>query len=477
MPAPPPVPFVLRSHRRVVRLGARPSRRARSGCRPTSSGPRRLPPPHPTGTTATTPASTAASTRVPKSRQEEEARLLVPASSGSGETRTTRRREAAGAAVAQALQACRRRDEAGSPKGCATSLRYDSPHSAIPRRQGSPASARLCCRAAVARNAVPQSLLFAGPDGVGKRLAALALAPGSQLRAARAPALRRRAARAARSPAACIPTCCSSSLATPDRSRSRRFARLSAEPAYRPFEGRRRVTIIDQADALVPNAQDALLKTLEEPPPGSIFVLVTAQAGRAAADDPVAVLPVAVRPAGRGGGGRDPARASRLERAGRARGRGAGRRQRRRGARRAHRGSGRGARRGASTAPRRGARRRRSAMARLEQAKALGGGAERDELAPPAATRRPRCCGTSARSTPARRPRHPGQRRPSGRAGRRSPAVTMQSAGSTRSRRSTPLWTRSSGTSARKSSPTGSRWSFDVSELRLRTHDYAVESS
>jgi DNA polymerase-3 subunit delta' len=46
---------------------------------------------------------------------------------------------------------------------------------------------------------------------------------------------------------------------------------------YRPFEGRRRVVIIDEADGLVPAAQNALLKTLEEPPPSSIFVLVTAR--------------------------------------------------------------------------------------------------------------------------------------------------------------------------------------------------------
>jgi DNA polymerase-3 subunit delta' len=46
--------------------------------------------------------------------------------------------------------------------------------------------------------------------------------------------------------------------------------------AYRPFEGRRRVVIIDDAEQVVPNAQDALLKTLEEPPNGTTFVLVTA---------------------------------------------------------------------------------------------------------------------------------------------------------------------------------------------------------
>jgi DNA polymerase-3 subunit delta' len=47
--------------------------------------------------------------------------------------------------------------------------------------------------------------------------------------------------------------------------------------AYRPFEGHRRVVIIDEADALVVPAQNALLKTLEEPPPSSVFILVTAR--------------------------------------------------------------------------------------------------------------------------------------------------------------------------------------------------------
>lgn len=45
--------------------------------------------------------------------------------------------------------------------------------------------------------------------------------------------------------------------------------------AYRPFEGRRRVVIVDEADAMVPPAQNALLKTLEEPPSASIFLLVS----------------------------------------------------------------------------------------------------------------------------------------------------------------------------------------------------------
>ena len=44
---------------------------------------------------------------------------------------------------------------------------------------------------------------------------------------------------------------------------------------YRPFEGKRRAVIVADADALVPHAQNALLKTLEEPPSSSIFILTT----------------------------------------------------------------------------------------------------------------------------------------------------------------------------------------------------------
>ena len=48
---------------------------------------------------------------------------------------------------------------------------------------------------------------------------------------------------------------------------------------FRPFEARRRVVIVDDAEALGREAQNALLKTLEEPPPGSMIILVTAQPG------------------------------------------------------------------------------------------------------------------------------------------------------------------------------------------------------
>ncbi|MFQ5880384.1 MAG: DNA polymerase III subunit delta' [Dehalococcoidia bacterium] len=45
--------------------------------------------------------------------------------------------------------------------------------------------------------------------------------------------------------------------------------------SLRPYEGRQRVVIVDPADAMNEEAQNALLKTLEEPPPSVVFVLIT----------------------------------------------------------------------------------------------------------------------------------------------------------------------------------------------------------
>jgi DNA polymerase-3 subunit delta' len=140
--------------------------------------------------------------------------------------------------------------------------------------------------AAVARSSLPPSLIFAGPDGVGKRAAAVALA---QLMNCPTPV--RAESHAVSSGHDACGTCTSCT----------RIARLvhadvfMVEPgdtgvikvdqvrevvertAYRPFEGRRRVVIIDEADAMLTEAQNALLKTLEEPPSASMFVLVTAR--------------------------------------------------------------------------------------------------------------------------------------------------------------------------------------------------------
>src|SRR5256714_4501630 len=53
---------------------------------------------------------------------------------------------------------------------------------------------------------------------------------------------------------------------------------LREKIAYRPGEGRFKVYIIDEAHELTQAAWDALLKTLEEPPPHAMLVLATTEA-------------------------------------------------------------------------------------------------------------------------------------------------------------------------------------------------------
>jgi DNA polymerase-3 subunit delta' len=137
-------------------------------------------------------------------------------------------------------------------------------------------------RQAVARDRVPQSLLFAGPDGVGKRTTAIALAQ----------ALNCPTRRASKADDACgtCPTCQRISrgqhadVVAIDRGDDSIIKlkllreRVLDAVGYRPFEGARRVFII-AADDLREDSQDALLKTLEEPPPSAILILISAYPG------------------------------------------------------------------------------------------------------------------------------------------------------------------------------------------------------
>jgi DNA polymerase-3 subunit delta' len=131
-------------------------------------------------------------------------------------------------------------------------------------------------RHAAEHGRVPQSLLFAGPDGVGKRTVALALAQAVNCpNRARGDACGR------------CPTCVRiangrhSDVTVIDRGDEASIkidalrARVLDVIGYRPFEAERRVYIIDDADRMREQGQDALLKTLEEPPRHAILILVT----------------------------------------------------------------------------------------------------------------------------------------------------------------------------------------------------------
>ena len=142
---------------------------------------------------------------------------------------------------------------------------------------------------AIARESLTPSLILSGPEGVGKRLTATAVAQALNCPSPKVAkdlshaadgllhdgcgvcAVCRRIARGAHSDVQAI---------EPGESGSIKIEQVRAaidRAVYRPFEGRRRVTIIDQADALVGGAQHALLKTLEEPLPASVFILVTSR--------------------------------------------------------------------------------------------------------------------------------------------------------------------------------------------------------
>jgi DNA polymerase III subunit delta' len=157
----------------------------------------------------------------------------------------------------------------------------------------------------VARDSLPPSLVFAGPAGVGKRLTATALAQALNCLKTRDglkavpytdPISVGNGLQAVPHDSLAVPLdACGTCAACTRIARGVHPEVLVLEPgdsgsikieqvrevvdraSYRPFEGRRRVVIFDEADTLVPAAQNALLKTLEEPPSQSVFILVTAR--------------------------------------------------------------------------------------------------------------------------------------------------------------------------------------------------------
>ncbi len=126
--------------------------------------------------------------------------------------------------------------------------------------------------------------LFTGPEGVGKRLLALTLAKAvnclhsdAELR----PCDECRECQsidAGRHPDVVV--------LTPDTSKARWVIKIEGvrqlvqQVRYKPYQGRRRVGIIDFAETLTEEGANAFLKTLEEPTGESMFVLVSAQPQR-----------------------------------------------------------------------------------------------------------------------------------------------------------------------------------------------------
>ncbi|MFA6030315.1 MAG: hypothetical protein WC969_10710 [Elusimicrobiota bacterium] len=139
---------------------------------------------------------------------------------------------------------------------------------------------------------LPPALLFAGPRGVGKKKAALAL--GRALNCL-APAMDGdscgecdacvQAAKGLDADVRLIDADYQAALLEEDAAKQRTLhvdtvRAAIADVEMRSLLGRRKTAILDDAHLLVPAAANAMLKALEEPPPGTLWILVTHQSER-----------------------------------------------------------------------------------------------------------------------------------------------------------------------------------------------------
>ncbi len=140
-------------------------------------------------------------------------------------------------------------------------------------------------RQALARRTLPHALLFVGPEGVGKRTTALALAAETMCTAG--------LGEACGSCIGCVQVAAGThpdlrleGFGVDERGERRERVLIEQVRAVQAFLGGRalsghgKIAIFEEAQALTEDAQNALLKTLEEPPRGSLIVLVSHNASR-----------------------------------------------------------------------------------------------------------------------------------------------------------------------------------------------------
>ena len=133
-------------------------------------------------------------------------------------------------------------------------------------------------RGLVARKRVPSAMLFTGPTHVGKRTTALALTKALNCRAAHGVGCN--ACPACRKIDEGVHPDVDVIAADGQFIRIQQIRAIEAKLALIPFEARKRVIVLVEAERMHLESANALLKTLEEPPADTLIVLCTEQPAR-----------------------------------------------------------------------------------------------------------------------------------------------------------------------------------------------------
>jgi len=125
----------------------------------------------------------------------------------------------------------------------------------------------------IAKNRLSGGYIFSGPEGIGKKRAAKILAQALNCTA--------EAERPCGSCSSCLKT---EKLQHPDlyiieheeaQIKIEDIREMQRQASLRPYEGEKKVFLIDNAHRLNPESANSLLKILEEPPASSLFILIT----------------------------------------------------------------------------------------------------------------------------------------------------------------------------------------------------------
>ena len=134
-------------------------------------------------------------------------------------------------------------------------------------------------RQALRADRLAHAYLFVGPEGVGKRRVAFALAQAGNCLHRLPDGDACGACAACRKIAAGVHPDVLLLIPEETTVRIEQVRALREEVGRRPYEGKRRFALLDPAEALTEQAQNALLKTLEEPAGATTFILLAQRAG------------------------------------------------------------------------------------------------------------------------------------------------------------------------------------------------------